>query len=104
MPVVFMFDIKIGCYKMGSIPAVAFSVERQYSQKKGTLTKFALLEFAVMIYDEKTDVWGVISNFLVVDCYAFEPRTLPGIFFSQIWTSPNPEAYSAHIWACRLSF
>lgn len=53
---------------MGSISATTFFIERQYSQKKGTLTKFASFEFSAMIYDEKTDVWGVISKFLVVDC------------------------------------
>lgn len=51
----------------GSSPALAFFVQRQYSQKEGTLTKFAFFEFPLMIYDEKTDVSGVISKFLVVD-------------------------------------
>lgn len=51
----------------GSRPGVAFFIQRQYSQKKETLPKFAFFEFPLMIYDEKTDVSGVISKFLVVD-------------------------------------
>lgn len=37
---------------------MAFFIQRQYSQKKETLTKFAFFEFPLMIYDEKTDVSG----------------------------------------------
>ena len=52
----------------GSSPCMAFFIQRQYSQKKGTLTKFSFFEIPLMIYDEKTNVSGVISKFLVVDC------------------------------------
>lgn len=70
--------------QIGSSPAMAFFMQRQYSQKKGTLTKFAFFEFPLMIYDEKTDVSGVISKFLVVDYVMhFEPRTLPSSLFSE---------------------
>lgn len=65
MPVVFMFDIKIGYCKMqcyiekASIPTVAFFVERQYSQKKGLWwpSLFYLSLQSWFMLRRQTDIW-----------------------------------------------
>lgn len=70
-----MFGIKSGYCKMQCY--IANRLQSWYGilhseavqpEERDAYQVFFFFEFPLMIYDEKTDVSGVISKFLVVDC------------------------------------